>query len=290
MIRKEIPIGEHMSNPSILSRIVKSILKLTKPAYMTSQEKIDEYLANKEDKKIKSIFKNNRIPESLFFGDENNSGIIIYIHGGAYVNQLNIQHKLYCWLLNKVLKIPVVMPIYPLTPNHDYRECFEQIEELYTMLTDKYQKIVLIGDSAGGGFILSFCQYLKTTNIRQADNIIAISPWVDISMKNNYDDRKDVILGNIGLKEIGKRWANNTDTRDHMVSPLYGDNHKLPKTLITTGTDEIFYQDIKEYYEKLIVDGVDAKLIVGKDLFHIYPLFPIPEAISILKEIKKEIM
>lgn len=281
-----------MKNPSFLSKIIKSILKITKPEYMTSHEKIEEYLTNKKDENVKSIFKTMEVGmlKSLFFGDESNSSIIIYVHGGAYINQLNIQHKTYCYILNKLLKIPVIAPIYPLAPKHDYQESFKLITKLYATLTNKYEKIILIGDSAGGGFILSFCQYINTTNMRKPDNIIAISPWVDISMKSNYDDSDDVILGNIGLREIGKRWANNTDTRDYMVSPLYGDNHNFPKTLITTGTDEIFYQDIKDYYENLINSNVDAKLIIGEKLFHIYPMFPIPEAINVLKEIKKEIM
>ncbi len=281
-----------MQNPSFISKIVKSILKNTKPEYMTSQNKIEEYLAYKKDEKVKTIFKTKEVGmlKNIFFGDENNSSIIIYIHGGAYINQLNIQHKIYCYILNKLLKIPVIAPIYPLAPNHDYNESFELITNLYATLADKYDKIIFMGDSAGGGFILSFCQYINTTSMRKPDNIIAISPWVDISMKNNYDDTDDVILGNIGLREIGKKWANNTDTRNYRVSPLYGDNHNLPKTLITTGTDEIFYQDIKDYYENLIKNHVDAKLIIGEKLFHIYPMFPIPEALTVLKEIKKEIM
>ena len=36
--------------------------------------------------------------------------------------------------------------------------------------------------------------------------------------------------------------------------------------------------------------SVDVKLITGSGLFHIYPLFPMPEAYSAFKEIKKEII
>ena len=64
----------------------------------------------------------------------------------------------------------------------------------------------------------------------------------------------------------------------------------MAKTLIFAGTNEIFYSDIKDYVEKLRNDGVDVKLITGKGLFHIYPLFPIPEAKDAFKEIKKEII
>ena len=148
-----------------------------------------------------------------------------------------------------------------------------------------------MGDSAGGGFVLSFCQYLKTINLPQPDKIITFSPWVDISMGNPpYDSKNDPILGEVGLKEMGKSWAGEWDTKDYRVSPLYGDNKGLPRTLIFAGTGEIFYKDIKRYVENLKNDGVDVKLITGDDLFHIYPLFPSPEARNAFKEIKKEII
>ena len=78
------------------------------------------------------------------------------------------------------------------------------------------------------------------------------------------------------------------DAQDYRVSPLFGDNSDLPRTLIFSGDNEIFYKDILRYYEKLIENGGDARLIVGSGMFHIYPLFPSPEAWDALKEIKKE--
>ena len=78
------------------------------------------------------------------------------------------------------------------------------------------------------------------------------------------------------------------DTNDYRVSPLFGDNSDLPRTLIFAGENEIFYKDILKYYEKLISEGVDARLVVGEGMFHIYPLFPSPEAWDAFKELEKE--
>ena len=105
-----------------------------------------------------------------------------------------------------------------------------------------------------------------------------------------YNSKDDPILGDVGLREIGKSWAGNLDTNDFRVSPLFGDNEGLPKTLIFAGTDEIFYKDISNYVDNLKKDGVDVRFIKGNGLFHIYPMFPIPEARKAFKEIKKEII
>lgn len=145
-----------------------------------------------------------------------------------------------------------------------------------------------MGDSAGGGFVLGLTEHVEELNLRKPHNIIVFSPWLDVSMNNGYDDSDDPILGNEGLKEIGLRWAGKLDTTDYHVSPLYTNNFKMPRTLLFSGSNEIFYLDILNYYKKLVEHDVDVELVVGEDLFHIYPLFPIPEAIGVLKKIKKE--
>lgn len=280
---------------SFFSKIEEIILNSTKPDYMDSKEKIDEFLDEKSrssDKIPHTIFKSRDFGglEVFTFGDENAKNTIVYMHGGAYINEINYQHLLYCMKLSRKLDAYVILPVYPLAPLHKSTETFDLITELYKTLTSK-SNLILMGDSAGGGFVLSFCQYLKTINLPQPDKIITFSPWVDISMGNPpYDSKNDPILGEVGLKEIGKSWAGDWDTKDYRVSPLYGDNKGLPRTLIFAGTGEIFYKDIKRYVENLKNDGVDVKFITGDGLFHIYPLFPSPEARNAFKEIKNEII
>lgn len=278
---------------SFIAKIEEAILRFTKPDYMDSADKTVAFLRNKENTKPpKGIFKSvdfNGTPV-FTFGDENAENTILYIHGGAYVNEINYQHLLYCFLLSRKLNAYVLAPVYPLAPSSKAKQTFEAITGLYKTLISK-KDLTLMGDSAGGGFVHSFCQYLKTVDLPQPDRIITFSPWVDISMSNPpYDSEDDPILGEIGLKEIGRSWAGDWDTQDYRVSPLFGDNAGLPDTLIFVGGSEIFCRDIKKYVENLKKDGVDVKLIVGNGLFHIYPLFPIPEAFGAFKEIKKEII
>ncbi len=284
-----------MSDKSFIAKIEEKILMNTKPDYMDSKEKIAEFLEEKSKSPQKipnSIFKSRDFNgmEVFTIGDENAKNTILYLHGGAYINELNYQHLLYCYKLSRKLGAYVLLPVYPLAPLHNVDETFELITSLYEKLIHK-NNLTIMGDSAGGGLALSFCQFLKTINLPQPSNIVVFSPWVDISMSNPpYDSENDPILGEIGLREIGKSWAGNIDTKDYRVSPINGDNAGLPKTLIFSGTNEIFYKDIKKYVEKLKKDNVDVKFITGEGLFHIYPLFPMPEAKKAFKEIKKEII
>lgn len=235
---------------SFFSKIEEVILNFTKPDYMDSMDKIQEFLDEKSkssDNIPNAIFKSRDIGglEVFTFGDENAENTILYIHGGAYVNEINYQHLLYCFKLSRKLNVHVFLPVYPLAPSHKVNESLELITEFYETLAHE-DKLILMGDSAGGGFILSFCQYIKTIGLPQPSKIITFSPWVDISLGNPpYDSANDPILGEVGLREIGKSWAGDLDTKDYRVSPLYGDNKGLPRTLIFAGTNEIFYKDIK---------------------------------------------
>ena len=286
-----------MSNKkSFIAKIEESILKSMKLDFMDSEDNVKDFLKmrlNAQEKAPKSIFKSISLngAHAFAFGNENARNMVMYIHGGAFVNEINYQHYLFCFLLSKKLDAYVIAPIYPLTPKHTFEETFKIITDLYKSLIEKNgnKNMVFMGDSAGGGFVLSFCQHLKTIDFPQPNNIIVFSPWVDISMSNPpYDNESDPILGEIGLREIGKAWVGDEDTQDYRVSPLFGDNHDLAKTLIFVGDNEIFYKDVLEYYERLKEDNVDARLIVGNGMFHIYPLFPCPEAWDAFKEIKKE--
>ena len=281
---------------SFIAKIEEKILKIVKLDFMDSKKAVDEFLAKKSEtpnKPVKSIFKSidfNGMQVFTYGNDKKSKNVILYVHGGAYVNEINIQHHLYCRKLSRKLNVNVLAPVYGLAPNHKVMESFDEITGLYKYLLEEYENIILMGDSAGGGFVLSFVQYLKTVNLAQPQYIIVFSPWVDISMSNTpYDSENDCILGEIGLKEIGKSWAGELDTQDYKVSPIFGDNSGLSRTLIFAGENEIFYKDIILYYDKLKNQNVDVKLLTGEGMFHIYPLFPSPEAREAFKEIKNEI-
>lgn len=282
---------------SFIAKIEEKILMMSKPYFMDSQEKINDLLKerlNADEKYPKSIFKSIDFngTQVFTFGDKNAERVIVFIHGGAFINEINYQHHLFCLAISKKLGAYVIAPVYPLAPKHSCDETFDLMDDLYESIISKLSKdqtISLMGDSAGGGFILSFCQHLKETNFPQPNNIVVYSPWVDLTLGNPpYDNDSDPILGEIGLREIGKSWAGDLDAHDYKVSPLFGDNSGLPRTLIFAGDNEIFYKDILKYYENLKEDGVDARLVVGEGMFHIYPLFPSPEAWNAFKKLKKE--
>ena len=219
--------------------------------------------------------------------------IILYLHGGAYVNEITSLHIIFCDKLAKKTNATVFAPIYPLAPNHTYEETYQIVESLYDLILKFNKPVIIIGDSAGGGLSASFCEYLDVKDLKQPKHLILISPWVDVSMSGDYEEYEEIdpMLGVDGLREVGEIWAGNLDTKDYKVSPLFGDMKKLPQTTIFVGTHEILYPDIVKFTNRLKNSGVDVELNIGKDMSHVYPLYPmVPESKEAFKHIVEVIL
>ena len=77
----------------------------------------------------------------------------------------------------------------------------------------------------------------------------------------------------------GKRWAGDLDIHDPKVSPIYGDLTGIRNVTVFVGTDEIIYPDVTKMFGMLDEDESN-ELIVGEGMNHVYPLFPIKEAVD----------
>lgn len=216
----------------------------------------------------------------LFNDVEDCERLIIYLHGGIYVDEIMLSHISFCDKLAKKANACVYAPIYPLAPNHTYEETYEIVEKLYGHLLALNKPIIIMGDSAGGGLSAAFCEHLAVIDLPQPENLILISPWIDISMSGDYDGVDPDSIGSAdALREMGKSWAGDLDLKDYKVSPMFGDVSGLAKTTIFVGSDETLYSDILKFHNKLKDAGVDVELNTGEGMNHVYPIYPlVPES------------
>ena len=172
----------------------------------------------------------------------------------------------------------LVMPLYPLAPLHDTADSYETMVSLFAQVCSENEskKIVLMGDSAGGGYSLALVEGLAAHGLRQPDELILLSPWVDVTMSNpqiaDYVDVDPALTVTMG-RMSGEAWAGALPTDDWHVSPIYGDLSALKNVSIFVGTRELFYPDDTLLYEKLR-DNENVNLYIGKGMNHVYPAFP----------------
>ena len=278
---------------SKMSRIVELGWEKIHPKYFDSVEGAEKHMQErslKEDEnyKIPKRIYHTKVESKDMFGCqmvlfndvEDSERLVIYIHGGIYVDEITRPHISFCDKLAEKVNACVYAPIYPLAPNHTCEETYEILEKLYRHLLTMDKPIIIMGDSAGGGLAVAFCEYLAANELAQPESLIGISPWIDITMSGDYSDVEfDPIGGIDALREMGKAWAGDLDLKDYRVSPLFGDITELPKTTLFVGTHETLYPDIQKFYKMLTDSGIDAELNVGEGMNHVYPIYPlVPES------------
>lgn len=206
--------------------------------------------------------------------------VVLYIHGGAYCHNFSSRHWSAMAEWAEATGCGIVAPNYPLLYRATVKDAFPLMMQLYAQLQRRYtaRRIIVMGDSAGGGFSLALAQELMQTDaLSLPRRLILISPWVDVVGGDDALQQYDTFLNLDILRLVGADWAGDVDVHDPMVSPLYGDMSGLPPTDLFAGTWETFYTDVVATYDKMKAAGVDARLHVHEKMGHVYPLWPCPE-------------
>ena len=224
--------------------------------------------------------------EVCYFGEETEKKVI-YFHGGSFMWQPLMVHFAYCERLSKELNMQVIMPVYPKAPEYKYDYVLEWLYDYYVTLDGEFY---FVGDSAGGGILLSFSQFLADRKVDGAKKLIAISPVLDIALTNPEIDEYaplDPMLNKADLARKMATYSGDCDVKSPYVSPLYCDYSKLGEVTIITGTHDILYPDTKLLDEKLTSENIKHNYLVYKYQTHVFAIYPMPERTVVLNRIKE---
>ncbi|PLW94319.1 MAG: alpha/beta hydrolase [Marinilabiliales bacterium] len=295
----------HNGSNSVLARLIISFLRIY-GMHKRMKRKILKDKYRKYPAKIPGSIRNNfHVSKTDLSGRKtwtfsNSSKIsntfIIYIHGGAYYsNIIRFQWNFVKKLLHKT-NAKIIVPDYPLAPEHNVEEVYSFMETLYRKIIQEHenQRIVLIGDSAGGGLALGFAQFLRDKNLKQPSDLILLSPWLDLTMINpivsNYA-KSDKILNINALKIAAKKYSGNISTKDYRVSPVFGSFYGLGRISLFTSTNDILYADAQKLKFSLDHDKTPFNYYEYKNLFHDWPLITfLKESAHVTEKIQEILM
>lgn len=214
-------------------------------------------------------------------GSENKH--LFFLHGGAYAVEVLPSH----WGLIKYLVTKTSFKLsfidYPLVPEHSYKESHEMVFQAYDRLVENYpnDEFYFVGDSAGGGFCLSFAQTLRNIHFKKRpQKLVLLSPWVDISLSNPEIrglEKKDLLLDPKHLLSCSILFAGGLDLKNPIVSPLYGDMDNLKHIAVFVGTHEILLADCRELKRKIEKSNTDIFYKEYDEMQHDWMIFPIKE-------------
>lgn len=279
----------------IIERLIKIVIKQYEPSVYLKKKKIEnaspyvlpDNLRRKYNiRKIHTYSLDTYMLKSPSLAEKRQ---ILFFHGGGYMDQPLMWHWSFLHRLSQRLNGTITVPIYPKAPNHQYSEGFEQVLPIYKDLLTKASpdNIVIMGDSAGGGFALALSQLLLNEGIPQPGNIILLSPWLDITLSNPKIEvlkKVDPMLNLRLLIETGKIYAGDTDRSNYLLSPINGPLRGLGKITLFIGTHELFLADARRFRAIAKRENVEINYFEYPKMNHVFPVLPIPEADLAMKQ------
>lgn len=223
--------------------------------------------------------------------------VIFYTHGGGYISGSCADHRAMVAKLVTWTGIRVMLYEYRLAPEHPFPAALDDTLTAYRWMVEQVSpetRILIIGESAGGGLCLATLLALKdlTTNgsetsLKLPVAGVSISPNTDMKLTGKPNQVKGSIEPVKMAEMCSKYYVGENDPCHPYISPLFGNLRGMPPLLMFVGDEESALDDSIRFAEKAKAAGVDVKLIVGKGQVHCYPLLPdfIPESKQAMTEI-----
>jgi acetyl esterase/lipase len=129
---------------------------------------------------------------------------------------------------------------------------------------------------------------MRNDNIPQPSQIILISPWLDITLKNEEikkENAGDPILDVEGLQRAGLLYAGGDNPSFYMLSPINGPVDDLAPISIFIGTKDLLEADTRKFRKIMEAKGIPLNYFEYEDMLHDWVLYDLPES----KQAKEEI-
>lgn len=219
------------------------------------------------------------------------SRVVLYLHGGAFVTGSIGTHRALMAHVAHAASARVVGLDYRLAPEHRFPKGLDDCVGAYLALLEQGERpsrIVIAGDSAGGGLTASTLLALKDRGLPLPAAAWMISPAVDLTdtrpswERNAAYDYLAPLRAHVDT--FVPTYLGPVDPKTPLASPIEGTLAGLPPLLIHVGEKEVLHDQVVAFADKARTAGVDVTLEVGADMVHVWPAFVgvTPEAAAAL--------
>ena len=220
------------------------------------------------------------IPES------NKDKVLLNLHGGGFNSDSGSYTE--SIPIASYSKIKVVAVLYRLSPEVKFPAAVDDSIAVYKELLKTYkpEHIVIYGTSAGAILTAEVAAKIKQLGLPMPAALGIFSGMGDFARNGDsiamYGLRG--LAGHLDPPEPGAHdpyYVGETDAKDPILSPIYGDLHGLPPTLFVTSGRDLLLSGTVNLHRAYLLAGVDARLVVYDALPHAFWYNPqLPEAIE----------
>lgn len=212
-------------------------------------------------------------PESI--SETNRNRLLVHFHGGGYVLFPGESGTREAILMAGFTGMKVVSVDYRMPPDFPYPAALDDAIAVWkeVIKNTNPKNIAIFGASTGGGMTLAIVLRAEQEGLLLPAATAPGTPWSDLTKTGDTyftnEMLDNVLVSDDGwLGDAAKLYANGHDPKDPMLSPVYGDFHGFPPTILTSGTRDLFLSNTVRVHRKMRAAGVDAELQVFEGQSH----------------------
>jgi len=217
--------------------------------------------------------------------------VVLYLHGGGYMLGSVTTHTELAARVSRSSAARVLPIDYRLAPENPFPAAVEDAVASYRWLLGQgfaRERIVVAGDSAGGGLTLAMLVALEQAGDPLPAAAVCLSPLADLEgTGDSYETADDPLLDREGIGGMVAAYLQGQDARQPTASPIHADYTGFPPLLIQVGTREVLLDDAVRVAERARAAGVDVTLEKGEGLIHVWHLFgpDVPESVEAIERV-----
>lgn len=204
---------------------------------------------------------------------------LLYLHGGAFLAGSASGYRGLAAELARAGGLSLWSVDYRLAPEYPFPAALDDCRAAYMALLDRGiapGRIVVAGDSAGGGLVISLLLSLRDMGVPLPAAGIPLSPWADLQCQGGSIRTKageDASLTEKGLRAGAAAYAGTMPMDHPLLSPVLAELHGLPPLLIQVGSAEILLDDALRLAAGAAAAGTAVRLDVWPNMPHVFPAF-----------------
>ncbi|HJQ47036.1 MAG TPA: alpha/beta hydrolase [Amycolatopsis sp.] len=213
-------------------------------------------------------------------------GAVLWLHGGGFTIGSVPAYRDLSARLAVQTGCAVLTVEYRRAPENRYPAALDDSVAAYEWLTRAVDpsRIVIGGDSAGGGLTLSTGVAVRDRGLGLPGGLVLVSALTDLAHTGRSVEVNaaiDPLVTPAGSYSYAERYLGpEGDPFDPLASPLFAELAGLPPTYVQVGTAECLLDDSLRVARRLRDAGVPTDLDVWPGMVHILPFFAsrVPEA------------
>jgi sialidase-1 len=220
---------------------------------------------------------------------------LLYLHGGGWVSGSGGGYLPLAAEISQAAQCAVLLPDYRLAPEHPFPAGLDDCVAAHEWLVSNgptgpqpAKATFIAGDSAGGNLTLATLLAIRDRGQTLPLGGIPISPATDFTLASeSLQSVEDPIISARTMPEFRSRYLGQSDPRNPLASPVFGDFRGLPPLLIQAGEEEMLRDDSIRVAQKAWADGIPVTLEIWPGMMHVFHVRGLPESHAAVERISQ---